>query len=193
MKKKTTPDRRIQRTRQLLLDSLIKLILERGYETITVQDIIDRANVGRSTFYAHFQDKEDLLLSGFENMRDMFEGFQKGSSPATSGWNFSLALFQHAAERRPAFKALFGKRAGVVILNHLEKAMTAVLKEHFQTVLPKKKQVVPLDIFVEYMVSVFLGLLTWWLDNDSPQSAGQMNAYYRKLTEPTVQTMLTGA
>src|SRR5690242_13310 len=69
MKQQKAPDRRIQRTRQLLLDSLIQLILEKGYESITVQDIIDRANVGRSTFYSHFQDKEDLLLSGFESMR----------------------------------------------------------------------------------------------------------------------------
>ncbi len=190
MNKQGTPDRRIQRTRQLLLDSLIKLILEKGYEPITVQDILDRANVGRSTFYTHFQDKEDLLLSGFENMREMFEGFITQASPESSGWNFSLALFQHAEENRPAFKALFGKRAGTVILNHLEKAMSNVLKEHFQTVFPNKKQYVPLDVFVEYMVSVFLGLLTGWLDNDSPRPAEQMNEYYRKLTEPTIQVML---
>jgi AcrR family transcriptional regulator len=66
--------RDVQRTRRLLLNSLIDLILERGYETITVQDIIDRANVGRSTFYAHFQDKEDLLFSGFENFRTQYQG-----------------------------------------------------------------------------------------------------------------------
>jgi AcrR family transcriptional regulator len=190
MNKQGTPDRRIQRTRQLLLDSLIKLILEKGYEPITVQDILDRANVGRSTFYSHFQDKEDLLLSGFENMRDMFEGFVTQASPDSSGWNFSLALFKHAEENRPAFKALFGKRARTVILNHLEKAMIAVLREHFQTVFPKKKQYIPLEIYVEYMVSVFLGLLTWWLDTDSPQPAEQINEYYRKLTEPTIQAML---
>jgi AcrR family transcriptional regulator len=190
MKKKTAPDRRIQRTRQLLLDSLIKLILEKGYEAITVQDILDRANVGRSTFYFHFQDKEDLLLSGFENMRDMFEGFITQSDPKTSGWNFTLELFKHAEENRPGFKALFGKRAGTIILNHLEKAMSAVLKEHFQTIFPKKKQYVPLDVFVEYMVSVFLGLLTWWLDNDIAYSPEQMNEQYQKLTEPTFQMML---
>ena len=190
MNKQGTPDRRIQRTRQLLLDSLIKLILEKGYEPITVQDILDRANVGRSTFYSHFQDKEDLLLSGFENLRDMFEGFITQSSPETSGWNFSLALFKHAEENRPTFKALFGKRAGTIILSHLEKAMSAVLKEHFQNAFRKRKQLVPMDIFVEYMVSVFLGLLTWWLDNDISQPAEEMNEYYRKLTEPTIQAML---
>jgi AcrR family transcriptional regulator len=188
--KKTLPDRRIKRTRQLLLDSLIQLILEKGYEPITVQDIIDRANVGRSTFYAHFQDKEDLLLSGFENMRDMFESFQNQSSPETAGWNFSLALFQHAEEKRAAFKALFGKQAGNVLLMHIRKSLSVVLKEHFQKVFPKKKQPVPLDLYVEYMAGTLLGVLTWWLDNDIPSSAEQINEYFRTLTEPTIQALI---
>jgi AcrR family transcriptional regulator len=57
-------DRRIQRTRALLLSALLDLIVERGYEELTVQDIVDRANVGRSTFYKHFLDKHELLLRG---------------------------------------------------------------------------------------------------------------------------------
>src|SRR5690242_4167136 len=68
MIKKKPVDRRIQRTRQLLLDALLSLILEKDFDSITVQDVIDRANVGRSTFYAHFQDKDELLLSGFEHL-----------------------------------------------------------------------------------------------------------------------------
>jgi AcrR family transcriptional regulator len=58
-------DRRVQRTRQLLRTALVPLIEENGFEALTVQDIIDRANVGRATFYAHFDKKEDLLVSGF--------------------------------------------------------------------------------------------------------------------------------
>jgi AcrR family transcriptional regulator len=62
-------DRRVQRTNQLLRAALVSLIQEKGYENITVQNIIDRANVGRATFYAHFENKEDLLVSGFEDLR----------------------------------------------------------------------------------------------------------------------------
>jgi AcrR family transcriptional regulator len=190
MKKKTLPDRQIQRTQQFLLNALIDLIIEKGYEKITVQDIIDRANVGRTTFYSHFQDKQDLLLSGFEKLDDIFENFRSESSLAKSNWDFSLALFQHAEEQRTAFKALFGKQAGVVMLHHLQKALTAYLKEQFRAMLPKKEQPVPPDIFVRYFVSTFLGLLTWWLDNDASDSAVQMNEYYRTLTEPTIQALL---
>jgi AcrR family transcriptional regulator len=63
-------DRRVQRTRTMLFDALLDLIIEKGYEAITVQDIIDRANVGRSTFYSHFSDKEQLLLGNIDQLRE---------------------------------------------------------------------------------------------------------------------------
>ena len=63
-------DRRVQRTRQQPRGALLSLIQERGFEALSVQDIIDRANVGRVTFYAHFDNKEDLLVSGFDELRD---------------------------------------------------------------------------------------------------------------------------
>ena len=60
-----TPDRRVQRTRRLLHKALMSQVLEKKYESITVQEILDVADVGRSTFYTHFQDKDELLVSGF--------------------------------------------------------------------------------------------------------------------------------
>jgi AcrR family transcriptional regulator len=59
-------DRRVQRTRRLLHKAFMSLILEKKYESITVQEILDRADVGRSTFYMHFRDKDELLVSGFQ-------------------------------------------------------------------------------------------------------------------------------
>ncbi len=192
MEKKIVLDRRIQRTRQLLLNALIELILEKGYPGITVQDIIDRANVGRSTFYFHFQDKEDLLLSGFENLRDIFDEFQNSTLPEKTNWEFSAALFQHAEEHRLVFKAIFGKEAGAVVLKHVQKELSAYLKKHFQENFPKKVQpAIPLDILVQYFVSTFLGLMTWWLENDISYSAQQMNSYFRKLTDPTISMLLS--
>src|SRR5262245_47432298 len=74
--KDRAPDRRVQRTRRLLHDALMSCILEKKYELISVQDILDRADIGRSTFYTHFQDKDDLLLSGFENLKGLLHGAQ---------------------------------------------------------------------------------------------------------------------
>ena len=79
-KKVKTEDRRIQRTRQSLQTALSELIVEKGYEKVTVQDVIDRANVGRSTFYVHFESLDQLLLSGFEPLRMQFEDFLSGTT-----------------------------------------------------------------------------------------------------------------
>jgi AcrR family transcriptional regulator len=67
-------DRRIERTRRTLREALIALILERGWDDISVQDVCNRADVGRSTFYTHFADKEELLVGGFDDLRKVLRG-----------------------------------------------------------------------------------------------------------------------
>jgi len=109
MKNKSV-DRRVQRTRQLLDDALMVLIVEKGYETITVQNIIDRANLGRSTFYAHYQDKEDLLRSGMEELVHSIiwhvENTSKDEQNGKRGRILSTApLFHHTQEQYPLYKA----------------------------------------------------------------------------------------
>ncbi|WP_412537769.1 helix-turn-helix domain-containing protein [Longispora sp. K20-0274] len=62
-------DRRVRRTRLALRHALVELMVDKGYDAVTVQDIIDRADVGRSTFYAHFTDKEHLFRSGIQDLQ----------------------------------------------------------------------------------------------------------------------------
>src|SRR5919198_534909 len=78
-------DRRIQRTQQLLRSALMSLIQEKGFESLSVQDIIDRANVGRATFYAHFDNKEDLLASGIEELRIALRHRQQQARSSAAG------------------------------------------------------------------------------------------------------------
>src|SRR3989337_4369074 len=68
MQKKNRPDRRIQRTRQALRRTLMELIKEKGYDSISVEEITQRANLGRATFYLHYKDKEDLLIDEFSEL-----------------------------------------------------------------------------------------------------------------------------
>ena len=182
-------DRRIQRTRKLLQDALLAIILEKGYEEVTVQDIIDRANVGRSTFYAHFQDKEDLLLSEFEIFQAMFEQ-HLSSQPAveTSPWSLSLVMFQHAQGNLQLYKALAGKQGGGPALAHLQKYLSTMLRAHLKQQFSKKGNMqVPPEILAHYLVSSFMSLLTWWMDNNLPYSAEGMNNMFRLLTQPGIE------
>jgi len=183
-------DRRIQRTRQLLQDALLALILEKGFEAVTVQDVIDRANVGRSTFYAHFQDKEDLLLSGFEHLRTEFEKYlQSGSVTSDSPWALSLSMLQHAQSQRQLYKAFAGKQGGNIALAHVQKYLSAVLCDHLKKQLATRKKSPPPEIVAHYLASSFIALLSWWLDNDSAYSAEQMNDFYLHLVQPGIEAI----
>jgi AcrR family transcriptional regulator len=187
-------DRRVQRTEQQLREALIALVLEKGYDAVTIQDILDRANMGRSTFYAHYRDKEDLLLSGFQAL---FDGFQKeylqmaptASDPAQAGKNLSLLFFRHAASHRGLFKAMIGERGGKIIQEHAQKYLTQFIGEHLTAQLPQQKKV-PVDILAYFIASSYLSLLIWWLDHDLPYKAEQMDAFYQQLVVPGIREML---
>jgi AcrR family transcriptional regulator len=182
MAKKVT-DRRVERTRQLLQNALSDLIMEKEYEKVTVQDVIDRANVGRSTFYAHFEDKEQLLLSGFEPIRAEFEDFIEGRSVTEeTPWALSLAMFQQAQKQRGAY----------LTLTHVRKYLYGYLLEHLKQQLPKRNKNIPPELLAHYVASSFISLLTWWTDNGYPCSAEQMNQYFRQLVEPGAGAIMHG-
>jgi AcrR family transcriptional regulator len=176
MPKKIKPeDRRILRTRQSLQTALSQLIEEKGYEKVTVQDVIDRANVGRSTFYAHFEDKEQLLLSGFEPLRKQFEEFLSGAEyDSESPWALTLAMLQQVQKQQ----------GGYITLVHVQKFLFGYLLEHLKQQLPKRNKHIPPELLAHYVASSFIALMTWWIDNGYPLSAEQMNETYRQLVEP---------
>jgi AcrR family transcriptional regulator len=184
-------DRRIQRTRQLLLDALVALILEKGYEAVTVQDIIDRANVGRSTFYAHFQDKEDLFLSGFERLRAQFEEHLLGEGKDVNPWVLSLVFFQHIQVNQQLFKAMMGKQGGGIVVQHFNKYLVMLIRGHMKSQMSEKaREQVPPDILAQVIVSSLIALITWWLDNDLPYPAERMNDMYQLLIRPGIESLV---
>jgi AcrR family transcriptional regulator len=181
-------DRRVIRTRQLLRDALVGLILERGFDAITVQDILDRANLGRSTFYAHFRNKEDLLFSGFEYFLASLHASPQASDAPGLGADFSLHMFRHVAEMRRLIKALVGRQGSRSVIQRIETALGTVLRRQVKQLASEKGNpavsLVPLDIAAHYVTSSFLALLTLWLDGDLPYTAEEMDAMYKQLTMP---------
>lgn len=178
-------DRRVKRTRKTLQDALIALILEKGYEAITVQDVIDRADVGRSTFYAHFVDKEALLLSQFEHLQADFERhFEANAADVTSAdpLDFSGVMFQHAQRYRRVYQAVVGRHSGQLMQRHLEKYLTARVKKRVERLVADgQRQAVPPDILTHHLVSAFMALMIWWLDHDLPYPPERMDQIYRHL------------
>src|SRR3954468_15906060 len=102
----TKADRRSERTRQLLSAALIALMLEQRYDEITVQDIIDRANIGRSTFYAHYLDKEDLLISEFTRVLDTLSPHIEQLGPGEHSAPSLVPFFRHVEQHHRLYTAL---------------------------------------------------------------------------------------
>jgi AcrR family transcriptional regulator len=168
-------DRRIERTRQSLQNALNELILEKGYEKVTVQEVIDRANVGRSTFYAHFESLDQLLLSGFEPLRAQFEDFLSGTEfDQESPWALSLVMFQQVQKQQ----------GGYITLTHVQKFLYGYLLEHIKSALPKRNKNIPPELLAHYVASSFIALMTWWIDNKYPFPAEKINDHFRQLVEP---------
>jgi AcrR family transcriptional regulator len=192
-------DRRVRRTRELLRNALTSLILEEGYERVTVQDICDRADVGRSTFYAHFQDKEELLLSGFDGLQeDLRQAFadHEQQTPARqtgSGSWAALAVIEHLADYR-AVSSMLGRRGSAVAIARLRRILSELLRDHLQVQLdPTTSTRVPMEVAVEFAVASLLGLIDWWLDHDRPYPPEQLEGMYRRLTEPGIRAALRPA
>ena len=182
-KREPKSDRRVRRTRQLLHDALLALMREHDYERITVQDILDRANVGRSTFYTHFYDKEDLLLSGLEEIRQLFE--RRGNTQQNGEAPLSLELFRHVRQYEPMYRALAGNRSGERVLRHVHKYIAEHLRERLDRFVPAEQALAPpREVLVGYLESTLLSLLTWWLEQGSAYTPEQMSAMYRSLVLP---------
>jgi AcrR family transcriptional regulator len=188
LKEAKVPDRRIQRTRKLLQDALFALILEKGYEAITVQDIIDRANVGRSTFYAHFLDKQQLFLSGFEEVRVLLaQQHAAAVASGTHGMSFSLGMFEHVQEHLPLYRALVCKPSGAIVVQQIQEIITGLVRDELAALsLGDDPTPIPQELVVQYTASAFMGLLIWWADHEAPYTPAQMDAIFQQLTLPGV-------
>jgi AcrR family transcriptional regulator len=185
-------DRRVRRTRRLLSEALVALILERGYDRITVGDVLTRADVGRSTFYSHFRDKDDLLMACFDELRQSLhtdvEAFAAGRAPADTAGPV-LVLFEHAYQHRTVYQALCGRHSGETVLSHLHGIYAELLRTHLPA---RVRGPMPIDVVVEFLAGSAIALFRWWLDADMPHPPRTMAGFYQRLTESASNVALRG-
>ncbi|MBI1279966.1 MAG: TetR family transcriptional regulator [Anaerolineaceae bacterium] len=190
--------RQVQRTRQHLEDACIALILEKGYEAVTVQDILDRANVGRSTFYSHYQDKEALLMSRFKALQQAFEehahmvleleSFDSGDSQMVT--NLPMMLLKYVEQEHRLFKALLGKHSGGNHLNYQREYLLKYARIIFKRVAKAPLTAYELEAVSQSTVSSFLSMLVWWIDDDMPCSTEVLFRLVMRLIEPGLVDVL---
>jgi AcrR family transcriptional regulator len=190
MATKRAVDRRLQRTRTLLQDALKAMMIEKGYEATTVQDIIDRANVGRSTFYAHFADKETLLISGLEDLRDALHA-QQAQAPAVRpppgaptpphrAFAFSRIMLEHARDHAPLYSAIVGRKPGAIVLQRLTQMMVDLVREDLSR-MGVRAASTQRDLIAHHVGGGFMGVLTWWMEHGAKLPPAEVDAIFSRL------------
>jgi AcrR family transcriptional regulator len=190
--KQQKADRRSQRTYQLVSSAFAELLSEKPYDEILVQDILDRANIGRTTFYAHYFDKEDVLESITEQILSMFT--QQIAYSSTSGQRVvpSLELFEHIYQSpNQHLRALMRGRAGEPLWEAMQTALARAIEPALNTICAEKRSPpIPVPVVSEYLAGAFITLLKWWLASDMPYPPDQMETIFQQLALPGVWAML---
>jgi AcrR family transcriptional regulator len=185
---RSRPDRRVAKSRKALKEALTDLILEKGYEGVTVQDVVDRADVGRSTFYAHFIDKDDLLMAILADL-DM-PGLDPISwKPDDPAFGWTLALFRHFGSVKRLFKAVasssLARRETTQRLEQLAQAELSRLNAS------RKLDAFQLETIVRFLVGTFIGFMDWWMREENDHlPAEQVDHVFRSLALPGVANAL---
>ncbi|MDX2032349.1 MAG: TetR/AcrR family transcriptional regulator [Blastocatellia bacterium] len=175
-------DRRVQRTRDALGDALVALIREKPFDTITVQDVLDRANVGRSTFYQHFRDKEDLFISDADEFFEATAMQLSRSQDPSDRVALVREFFAHVGEMREFVAALVssGRFRDVIELaqGHFARGIERRLAE-----LARSRRV-PAErraAMAHAHAGAMLSLLQWWIDRGMRETPEQMDDLFHRM------------
>ncbi len=186
-------DRRSLRTRQLLMQAMVELMRTKRYDAITVQEITERANVGRSTFYAHFTDKDDLLVDG---VRRMLVSLDATSQPAGRGARIypTLALFQHVGAQADMYRVMARGRGLTLFLAALQDELTAVFSDRLAArVTPGDTPAVPPPLLAAMIASMLITAIRTWIESGATMPADVVDRMFLTAAGPAIRAGLRPA
>lgn len=195
--KNKRPDRRTLRTRRNLKEALLALVLQKGYDALTVEEITQTADLSRTTFYLHYRDKEQLLIECVDGMvNDLIQQITQipltawgredpGDNSTDPSKSPVQLIFEHAAEHANLYHVTLRVEGAYQALERLQELISSTaastlseIADQGGVLLPPQ---VPLQIFSHYFAAALLGMITWWLENDMPYPPAQMATSFQKM------------
>ena len=175
-------DARIRRTQERLGMALLQLILEKPFDSVTVQDVLDRAAVGRSTFYLHFRDKNDLLLSQLEMFLEIMSTTLSARKERSDRLAPVTEMFEHIGEQKRIYRALAesGRLHDFFDLaqGYFARGIEQRLKEtKFQPDASQTEQV----LLSVALAGSLLSLFRWWMDRGGKLPASSMDKHFHRM------------
>lgn len=185
-------DRRKRKTRQQLRSALLSLLKEKRYEEISVQDIIERADVARSTFYIHYVDKDDLLTGGqgifAQNLGQhmMAHGTENGASVF-----LSRVWFYHIQAQEPILKVIARDSAMDLAMKTLREIIHRNVEEELQAHAEVEQTSVPFSAIIEYLTDTLMSLIKWWFRDGMRYTPEQMDEMFQRLVMPGMSSIIS--
>jgi AcrR family transcriptional regulator len=181
-------DRQIQRTRLQVITALLELLEHTTYDQLTIQQVCEQANIGRSTFYAHFQGKDDLLRFGFHHALNLLVA-ELHIDPDTHfiEWN-ALPFLQHTRGHFQLYRTLLLGTGYAALTQQGVKDLADKIAEKMAGLCS-----IPVEIAAYTTASAALSLVKFWLDRRMPEDVEQVNHYFQSLIVATLQNQVAGA
>ncbi|MEA4811538.1 MAG: TetR/AcrR family transcriptional regulator [Anaerolineaceae bacterium] len=165
-----------------------ELILERGYDEFNIQDVTDKANLGRATFYLHYREKDDLLT---DLMNQRFEEFiiNTNTPQFVSSRNGVLEekaiekLFNLAENNYDFYRIMEIGKGGTIASNQMQRIIRDKVRERLLQLkqINNKEFSFPQDFLETYLSGALLSLIYWWLENDMPYTSAEMAKMYQRI------------
>ena len=177
-------DRRVGRTKRLLKRALLELIKERGYDRVTVRDIAERADIGRSTFYSHYSDKAELLFDGFDRWVATLPEIPVEPSrwvDGREGFRFALPFLHHIGSARHVFRPLMTGAAGPRLRRETERLLAEVIRRELARLTGASEDIPPEDPRVAYLTGAFQGITNWWVDQACRTDVEEVDRIFQQL------------
>lgn len=184
-------DRRQQKTRAAIFSAFSTLLAEKPYNKITVQEIIDTANVGRTTFYAHFETRDDLLralceelfghiISSAMDATHTHGLYSDGSAPES----VFCHLLQHLQENDNNILGLLSCQSSELFLRYFKDSLNALVRSQLVEGRRLEDARVPLDFLINHISGSFVEMVLWWIKGRRRQTPEELDGYFRCVIEP---------
>ncbi|MCJ7855065.1 TetR/AcrR family transcriptional regulator [Lachnospiraceae bacterium NSJ-143] len=187
-------DRRQQKTRKLIFDSLSGLLAEKSYSHISVQEIVDKANIGRSTFYAHFETKDDLLR---ELCTDLFNHVFSQSLNTENTHDFSKSgnnqysaithILYHLRDSQRDILGILTCESGELFLKFFKRYINDLYTDKILEGIKKENMRVPYKFLVNHITSSFINMIQWWIEGGLKESPEELTEYFKAVINPVVK------
>ena len=180
-KQRRAPDLRIRRTRGRLADALVELMQEKPIDEVTVQEVLDRAGVGRSTFYLHYRDKDDLLLCVLEDGMEMWSTALTRKKEKSLRVAAVMEFFAHAASGRKIYRALIDSGRIHTFFELAQGYFSRGIARRMKDMGLESLGQSELDARSQALAGNLLALLKWWLDRGAKESPKYMDELFHRM------------